>query len=79
MAARVTSGGGVRSMTASLRHREAALSGHQRNQRRGHPGPQKDKGQGEEMAQPPDQRIPALKSVAHDKHIDGQRGQESVT
>ena len=66
-------------MTAGLRHREATLSHHQRNHRRSHPGPYKDKGQGEEMAQTPNQRIPALKSVAHDMHIDGQRGQESVT
>ena len=66
-------------MTAGLRCREAALSGHQRNHRRSHPGPYEDKGQGEEMAQAPCQRIPALKSVAHDKYIDGQEGQESVT
>ncbi|HEX6802188.1 MAG TPA: hypothetical protein VF133_00785 [Terriglobales bacterium] len=69
MAARVTSGGGVRSITAGFRHREAALSRHQRNHRRGHPGPYQDKGQGEEMAQAPYQRIPAWKSVAHERHI----------
>lgn len=56
-------------MTGGLRRREAALSCHQRNHWRGHPGPCEDKGQGEEMAQSPCQRNPTWKSVAHERHI----------